>query len=247
PSFVTIFTYEEAWKYIKCNVLGIDVGFKTYFANEISNLPKQIVYKKDGYTYIYDLIQCPPPTFYGVELPNDDIVTKDGGVISNKLYGYKLVNTNEPVVLTGTVSVSPIKWKGKAKIIKGRGSVVKASYEKSIDFSNVKVKDFIDNPKIFKGKSAKEIAQMLEESGYEVEVVASKRSRSGAQIIKIKNSGEGKNISQVQVSSGGGRHGENPYVKVSTTDEGRIKIIDGPESTYKTNGDEKSTIIFTEE
>ncbi|KAJ50912.1 hypothetical protein BD780_000912 [Clostridium tetanomorphum] len=168
-------------------------------------------------------------------------------MISNKLYGYKLVYTNEPVVLTGTVSVSPIKWKGKAKIIKGRGSVVKASYEKSIDFSNVKVKDFIDNPKIFKGKSAKEIAQMLEESGYEVEVVASKRSRSGAQIIKIKNSGEGKNISQVQVSSGGGRHGENPYVKVSTTDEGRIKIIDGPESTYKTNGDEKSTIIFTEE
>ncbi|MBC2398840.1 hypothetical protein [Clostridium tetanomorphum] len=40
----TIFTYEEAWKYIKCNVLGIDVGFKTYFPNEISNLPKQIVY-----------------------------------------------------------------------------------------------------------------------------------------------------------------------------------------------------------
>ncbi|NRZ96919.1 AHH domain-containing protein [Clostridium tetanomorphum] len=121
----TIFTYEEAWKYIKCNVLGIDVGFKTYFPNEISNLPKQIVYKKDGYTYIYDLIQCPPPTFYGVELPNDDIVTKDGGVISNKLYGYKLVYTNEPVVLTGTVSVSPIKWKGKAKIIKGRGSATK--------------------------------------------------------------------------------------------------------------------------
>ncbi|MBP1863484.1 hypothetical protein BD780_000807 [Clostridium tetanomorphum] len=105
----TVFTYEEAGKYIKCNVLGIDVGFKTYFANEISNLPKQIVYKKDGYTYIYDLIQCPPPTFYGVELPNDDIVTKDGGVISNKLYGYKLVYTNEPVVLTGIVSVSSIE------------------------------------------------------------------------------------------------------------------------------------------
>lgn len=46
-------------------------------------------------------------------------------MISNKLYGYKLVYTNEPVVLTGTVSVSPIKWKGKAKIIKGRGSATK--------------------------------------------------------------------------------------------------------------------------
>lgn len=121
---------------------------------------------------------------------------------------------------------------------------------KSIDFSKkVRVQDFIDNPTIFKGKSAKEIAQMLQESGYEVEVVVSKRSRSGAQIIKIKNTSEveGRNISQVQVSPGGGRHGENPYVKISTTDEGRIKIIDGSQSNYKTDGDEKSIIIFTEE
>ncbi|KAJ48994.1 hypothetical protein BD780_000963 [Clostridium tetanomorphum] len=48
-------------------------------------------------------------------------------MISNKLYGYRLVYTNEPVVLTGTVSVSPIKWKGKAKIIKGRGSATKGA------------------------------------------------------------------------------------------------------------------------
>ncbi|KAJ51185.1 hypothetical protein CTM_14123 [Clostridium tetanomorphum DSM 665] len=48
-------------------------------------------------------------------------------MISNKLYGYKLVYTNELVVLTGTVSVSPIKWKGKAKIIKGRGSATKGA------------------------------------------------------------------------------------------------------------------------
>ncbi|KAJ49134.1 hypothetical protein CTM_24760 [Clostridium tetanomorphum DSM 665] len=50
-------------------------------------------------------------------------------MISNKLYGYKLVYTNEPVVLTGIVSASPIKWKGKAKIIKGRGSVAKGAAE----------------------------------------------------------------------------------------------------------------------
>ncbi|KAJ49742.1 hypothetical protein CTM_21528 [Clostridium tetanomorphum DSM 665] len=50
-------------------------------------------------------------------------------MISNKLYGYKLVYTNELVVLTGIVSASPIKWKGKAKIIKGRGSVAKGAAE----------------------------------------------------------------------------------------------------------------------
>ncbi|UZQ50415.1 IS4 family transposase [Clostridium kluyveri] len=38
----TVFTYEEAEKYIKSDILGLNVGLKTYFPNEISNLPKQI-------------------------------------------------------------------------------------------------------------------------------------------------------------------------------------------------------------
>ena len=54
-----------------------------------------------------------------------------------------------------------------------------------------------------------------------------------------------KNISQVQVSPGGGRHGSNPYVKISTTDQGIIKIVDGIESAYKTDGKETATIIFS--
>lgn len=53
------------------------------------------------------------------------------------------------------------------------------------------------------------------------------------------------NISQVQVSPGGGRHGSNPYIKISTTDQGIIKIIDGPQSLYKTDGMETTTNIFT--
>ena len=62
---------------------------------------------------------------------------------------------------------------------------------------------------------------------------------------KINNPGNGKNITQVQVSPGGGRHGDNPYVKISTNDQGIIKIIDGVKDTYKTDGSETSTIIFT--
>jgi uncharacterized protein YukE len=49
----TVFTYEEARKYIKSDILGLNVGLKTYFSNEISNLPKQITYEKDGYIYTY--------------------------------------------------------------------------------------------------------------------------------------------------------------------------------------------------
>ena len=94
-------------------------------------------------------------------------------------------------------------------------------------------------------KSAEEIADVLRNSGYDVTIKNSTRSRSGAQIIQINNSGGGKNISQVQVSPGGGRHGSNPYVKISTTDQGIIKIVDGIEGTYKTDGKETATIIFS--
>lgn len=39
-------------------------------------------------------------------------------------------------------------------------------------------------------------------------------------------------------------HGSSPYVKISTTDQGIIKIIDGSKSLYKTDGKETATIIF---
>lgn len=109
----------------------------------------------------------------------------------------------------------------------------------------VSIDDIKTNPSAFSGKSAEEIADVLRNSGYDVTIKNSTRSRSGAQIIQINNPGGGKNISQVQVSLGGGRHGSNPYVKISTTDQGIIKIVDGIESTYKTDGKETATIIFS--
>ena len=109
----------------------------------------------------------------------------------------------------------------------------------------VSIDDIKTNPSAFSGKSAEEIADVLRNSGYDVTIKNSTRSRSGAQIIQINNSGGGKNISQVQVSPGGGRHGSNPYVKISTTDQGIIKIVDGIEGTYKTDGKETATIIFS--
>ncbi|MGG4095918.1 WXG100 family type VII secretion target [Paenibacillus lautus] len=51
-------------------------------------------------------------------------------------------------------------------------------------------------------------------------------------IINIHNTGSEKNITQMQVSPGGGRHGDSPYVKISTSDQGIIKIVDGSENVY---------------
>ncbi len=109
----------------------------------------------------------------------------------------------------------------------------------------VSIDDIKTNPSAFSEKSAEEIAEVLRHSGYDVTIKNSTRSRSGAQIIQVNNHSGGKNISQVQVSPGGGRHGSNPYVKISTTDQGIIKIVDGIESTYKTDGKETATIIFS--
>ena len=135
--------------------------------------------------------------------------------------------------------------KGAESAAEDAGKVVESGLDSIIKNGKVSIDDLKANPSLFSGKSVDEIAQALTDAGYDVTVKASTRSRSGAQIIKINNPGGGRNISQVQVSPGGGRHGSSPYVKISTTDQGIIKIIDGSESLYKTDGKETATIIFS--
>ena len=133
--------------------------------------------------------------------------------------------------------------------LRNAGDVLESGSKGGLDTiiknGKVSIDDIKTNPSAFSGKSAEEIADVLRNSGYDVTIKNSTRSRSGAQIIQINNSGGGKNISQVQVSPGRGRHGSNPYVKISTTDQGIIKIVDGIEGTYKTDGKETATIIFS--
>ena len=133
--------------------------------------------------------------------------------------------------------------------LRNAGDVLESGSKGGLDTiiknGKVSIDDIKTNPSAFSGKSAEEIADVLRNSGYDVTIKNSTRSRSGAQIIQINNSGGGKNISQVQVSLGRGRHGSNPYVKISTTDQGIIKIVDGIEGTYKTDGKDTATIIFS--
>ena len=130
-------------------------------------------------------------------------------------------------------------------VVEDAAKAIKSGTNSIIKNGKVSIDDLKANPSVFSGKSVDEIAQALTDAGYDVTVKTSTRSRSGAQIIKINNPGGGKNISQVQVSPGGGRHGSNPYVKISTTDQGIIKIVNGSESIYKTDGKETATIIFS--
>ena len=96
----------------------------------------------------------------------------------------------------------------------------------------------------FLGKAVGQIDKMLRQRGYQTTIRKSTHSTSKAKVIVIGNSSATRNITQVQVSPGSKRHGGVPYVKISTTDIGIQKIIDGTPAQYKTDGKENATLLF---
>ena len=100
------------------------------------------------------------------------------------------------------------------------------------------------NRSFFYGKSVSEIERALNEQGYETTVRPSKHATSQAKAIIVGNSDKYRNITQVLVSPGTPRHGNIPYVKISTNNGGRFKVIDGSESEYKTDGKENAKLFF---
>ena len=97
----------------------------------------------------------------------------------------------------------------------------------------------------FINKSVEQIADMLRQNGYELNLRGSIHAGSTAQVLEITNPTRERNIKQVQVSpDGSSRHGSIPYVKISTSNEGKIKILDGTPETYQTAGNERARLIF---
>jgi len=96
----------------------------------------------------------------------------------------------------------------------------------------------------FLGKSVARIEHELRTHGYEVTRRGSKFSGSKAKIVLTLNSSKDRNIKQIQISPGSSRHGNVPYVKISTSDYGKIKIIGADREAYKTDGHEKAHILF---
>lgn len=134
---------------------------------------------------------------------------------------------------------------GHFKGTKGAKNAGGGSTSPLFDNGHVTYKSIEANREEFMGKSVEQIAELLEKNGYELKRRGSKNKSSTAQIIEITNASKERNIKQVQVSSNGSsRHGNIPYVKISTSNEGKIKIIDGTPETYKTVGDEKAKLIF---
>lgn len=100
------------------------------------------------------------------------------------------------------------------------------------------------NREIFYNKSVGQIGKILNQEGYETTIRPSKHADSKAKMIVVKNYGEKHNITFVEVSPGSARHGNIPYVRISTTDIGKIKIINGTKAQYKTDNSENAKLIF---
>ena len=110
----------------------------------------------------------------------------------------------------------------------------------------VTLESISNNREWFYGKSDDDIFETISSYGYIIERKDSINIKRGskAKILKITNTSKERNIAQVQVSPGSSRHGDIPYVKISTIDIGKIKIINGTKDQYKTDGKETAKIIF---
>lgn len=100
------------------------------------------------------------------------------------------------------------------------------------------------NREYFYGKSVNQIDADLRKQGYQTTIRKSKHDSSRAKIIVSGNSDKNRNITQVQVSPGTSRHGNVPYVKISTNNAGKFKIIDATKAEYKTDGSETAKLYF---
>ena len=100
------------------------------------------------------------------------------------------------------------------------------------------------NREFFYNKSVTQIDNALKDQGYKTTIRKSKHESSSAKIIVSTNPDKHRNIVQVQVSPGSSRHGNVPYVKISTNNIGKIKIVDATKSEYKSDGKETATIFF---
>jgi len=100
------------------------------------------------------------------------------------------------------------------------------------------------NRELFYNKSIYQINNAMKEKGYETTIRKSTHSASKAKFIIVGNSNKNRNVTAVEVSPGSPRHGNIPYVRISTSDYGKIKVINGTKSQYKTDGLENARLII---
>lgn len=94
-----ICTWKEAKEYIEGGLFGL------YSPDQIENIPKQIIYKKGIYIYVYELVKY-TTSFNGIEIPTQEPITlKDGTIVDPNLYHYRIIDSDEPDIDIGVVSL----------------------------------------------------------------------------------------------------------------------------------------------
>lgn len=105
-------------------------------------------------------------------------------------------------------------------------------------------KRIADNREMFYDKSVYQINSVMKQQGYETTIRKSVHSNSKAKFIIVGNSNKQRNVTAIEVTPGSPRHGNIPYVRISTSDLGKFKVINGTKAQYKTDGSENSKLIF---
>lgn len=84
-------------------------------------------------------------------------------------------------------------------------------------------KRIADNREMFYDKSVYQINNVMKQQGYETTIRKSIHSNSKAKFIVVGNSNKNRNVTAVEVTPGTPRHGNVPYVRISTSDLGNSK------------------------
>jgi hypothetical protein len=114
------------------------------------------------------------------------------------------------------------------------------SASKSAKAAKAFVEGLLDKPRSIWGKGPDEIAETFRKAGFEAKIEPSTKGSKLSKQVRIDGH---KDISNIQVHPGGGRHGGS-YYKISTSTRGKIKVVD--RKTYKPTPGEKATIIFAD-
>ena len=157
-----------------------------------------------------------------VESSVETLISTASALVKDEKLSFDKVATN---FISNLVTNSIFNSIGITKNTSVKDDVVEDGIDDIFENGRVTKESITGNLSSFSGKSCDEIADVLRNQGYDVTVRNSTKSSSGAQIIQIGNTGNGRNITQVQVSPGGGRHGLSPYIKISTSDQGIFKIV----------------------
>ncbi|SCY23263.1 hypothetical protein SAMN02910370_01779 [Lachnospiraceae bacterium XPB1003] len=102
---------------------------------------------------------------------------------------------------------------------------------------------FVGHREFFLGKSVLKIRKEMEKYGYVTEVSPSNHVGSKAKFIVVKNENKIRNITMVEVTPGSKQHGDVAYVRISTNDIGKYKIVSDQKKYVPGKGD-KAKVYF---